>query len=409
MSSHEQRIADQLVLERYARLPVGGRKTVAEAARALRMPRKTLAELLVRNENRVQPATEEEADALVRANARIKFLEKELLATKDRGLSEAIVRAQILKLAEVDYRMPDWVVEEPRKRSKNPGIPSLLLSDLHWGEVVKKEQVNGVNEYNLEIANRRLKRVFERTIHLLRHYMTPSTYEGMVLSLSGDLVSGDIHDELTETNEMPIMPCVIDLVESLAWGISVLADEFGKLFIVCVPGNHGRNTKKPRAKNRCHTSFDWLICSLLERRFAKDERIKFLVSPGADAYYRVYHHRYLNTHGDQFRGGDGMIGHIGPVTRGRHKKLSRDAAIDRPWDTMTHGHYHTYKPGDQIIGNGSLIGANEYSMIENFGIEPPRQALWLTHPRHGITYHIPVVAEENKNKGGVQPDWVSWK
>lgn len=29
---------------------------------------------------------------------------------------------------------------------------------------------------------------------------------------------------------------------------------------------------------------------------------------------------YLLTHGDQFRGGDGVIGALGPIIRGDHKK-----------------------------------------------------------------------------------------
>ena len=65
------------------------------------------------------------------------------------------------------------------------------------------------------------------------------------------------------------------------------------------------------------------------------------------------------------------------------------------YDTMLVGHFHTYLNMGRIIMNGSLIGYNEYANQGNFGFEKPRQALWLTHPKHGITYSMPVLLEDN--------------
>lgn len=73
---------------------------------------------------------------------------------------------------------------------------------------------------------------------------------------------------------------------------------------------------------------------------------------------------------------------------------------------MIHGHFHTYSPGDRIIGNGSLCGYNEYAAAGNFAFEAPRQAMWVTHPEHGITYHIPVYVDEPK--AAEASTWVSW-
>jgi hypothetical protein len=43
----------------------------------------------------------------------------------------------------------------------------------------------------------------------------------------------------------------------------------------------------------------------------------------------------------------------------------------------------------------------------NFGFEPPRQALWITYPEHGITFRIPVLVERGKPHG--EAGWVSWR
>jgi hypothetical protein len=62
------------------------------------------------------------------------------------------------------------------------------------------------------------------------------------------------------------------LIGVLLWCINTLADAFGRVFVPCVTGNHGRNTHKIRAKGRNFTSVDWLIYQMLEMQFAGDAR-----------------------------------------------------------------------------------------------------------------------------------------
>jgi hypothetical protein len=219
------------------------------------------------------------------------------------------------------------------------------------------------------------------------------------------MVSGNIHDELVATNEAGIMPVVVDLYGELAHAIGILADQYGKVFVPCVTGNHGRNTKKIWAKDRHATSFDWLLYVFLAKRFENDSRISFLIPDGPDAHYRVYGHRYLLTHGDQFRGGDGMIGALGPIIRGDHRKRSRNTQIDMDYETMLLGHWHQYVHLTRLIVNGTLKGYDEYAYSNNFPYEKPQQALWITHPRHGITFRMPVYAERAEAQ---KSTWISW-
>jgi len=255
-----------------------------------------------------------------------------------------------------------------------------------------------------------MRTMVEVAMDLLFNHINMPEYPGIVFALGGDMVTGDIHEELSATNEMEIMPVVLDLWGALAWAIQTLADKFGRVFIPCVTGNHGRNTHKIRAKGRNFTSFDWLVYQFLAKRFEADERISFLIPDGSDAYYSVMGHRYLLTHGDQFRGGDGMIGALGPIIRGDHKKRSRNAQIDQEYDTMLLGHWHQLIQLQRLIVNGSLKGYDEYAYANNFGYEPPRQALWITHPLHGITFSAPVTVDRHKNSTRIiSNDWVALK
>lgn len=352
----------------------------------------------------VAEAAAESPDMEVRA------LRAQLAAARRDQLDADYVRTQIIKLASAPVTPPDWLV--PRKAQAGElGVPTLFASDWHWAEVVDPRQIGGVNDYNLGIAHRRARKLVERSIHLLRNCMAGAKYPGIVFALGGDMVSGDIHEELQATNEIEIMPTVLDLVGVLQWCIRQLADEFGKVFVPCVSGNHGRNTKKIRAKGRNHTSFDWLAYGILAKLFEGDPRVTFLIPEGPDAAWRLYGMRYLMTHGDQFRGGDGMIGALGPIIRGDHKKRSRASQIDAGYDVLMIGHFHQLIQQQRLIVNGSLKGYDEYAYANNFGFERARQALWITHPDHGITFSMPVNVDDAPKlaAGDAAAGWVSWR
>lgn len=299
---------------------------------------------------------------------------------------------------------PKWLT--PRKPSKaSSGVPTLFLSDWHWGEVVNPAEIEGANEFNLEVAHKRARKLVERARALLFDYLSVPTYDGVVVALGGDMVSGDIHEELSKTNEVPIMPAVCDAIDVLHGIISAFADDFGKVFVPCVVGNHGRSTRKWQYKETGPTSFDWLIYQMLRQRFTADKRVTFRIPDGPDTYYRIYGHKYCLTHGNQFRGGDGLIGPLGPLTRGRHKKASRDASLSGAFDTMIVGHFHQLMQLPHLIVNGSLKGYDEFAFGNNFAWERPSQALWLTHPENGITFQMPVYLDDPRTLD--KAAWVS--
>ncbi|GBG14893.1 uncharacterized protein NMK_2494 [Novimethylophilus kurashikiensis] len=343
---------------------------------------------------------------------RIRTLENLVRTYKDQALSEQAVREKIFGIAAYKPTIPDWLSlpksTKVRALHAAPGVPFLFGSDWHWGEVVNPTEIGGVNEYNLVIARSRLRTLIESTIELLTKHMVNPQYPGIIFALGGDMVSGNIHEELSETNDMPIMPVVLDLIDHLIAAINRLKEVFGRVFLPCVAGNHGRLHKKMRAKESNFSSYDWLIYQTLDRYFAEDEDVIFYIPDGSDALISVYGHKYLITHGNQFRGGDGMIGPLGPITRGDHKKRSRNAQIGQEYDTLVIGHFHQLLQMRRIIMNGSLIGYNEYAHANNFGYEPPQQALWITHPERGITFSMPVhLGEEPVQKDNDEP-WVAF-
>lgn len=346
-------------------------------------------------------------DGVLTLKSRVKRLEAELKASQQAetqtGIIKSVIGALSNKVNELDP--PQWLIT-PNTRPSAPGVPTLFLSDLHWGEVVYPSQVNNVNEYNLKIARKRMTTLVDSAIHLLEIISPKMNYPGIVVPLGGDMISGDIHEELTATNELPSLPTLLDLYEVMVGVITSLADKFGAVFLPTCTGNHGRNTKKIWAKDRHATSFDWLLYQFLAKHFAADKRITFLTPDGPATHFKIYGHRYRLSHGDRLgRGGDGIIGALGPIIRGDHRTRARDAQIDLAYDTQIIGHFHQLTMMTRVIVNGCLKGMDEYSYTEGYPFEPPQQALWLTHPRYGITYRMPVFVD--RERPAFKTEWVS--
>jgi hypothetical protein len=372
------------------------------AARVLKMPPRTVANHI----NTAKVRGLKPQSVAVDLHKRISQLEKDLKnATKeqaDTAALKALIGTAAQKLDTLE--LPAWVTK-PSKDGSSPGVPTLQLSDFHWGERVFAKQVNNVNSFDIATARTRLHYCVETAIHLCRILDRYMRYPGIVVPLGGDMVSGAIHEELRASNEIPTMPTVLDLVDNLVPVIRTLADTFGSVFLPCVSGNHGRDTMKIYAKGRNHTSFDWLLYQFLARALAHDKRVTFYIPEASDAAYRIYGYSYLLTHGDQFRGGDGMIGALGPILRGDHKKRSRNAQVGMDYDTMVMGHWHQRIHLNRVIVNSCLKGYDEYAFTNNFPFEQPSQNLWITHPKHGVTYTMPVYVDPNQKVKS--QDWVS--
>lgn len=320
----------------------------------------------------VEPATPAHLRKIAQLEQNIKDLRSQLSEmTKEQVSSHSLLEI-IHGCVSAPPRPPAW--KERTVKGHTTGVPTLLASDWHWDEVVTPAQVEHVNIYNRDVAVHRAERCFRTFVDLTKNHLSKLSYEYAVLMLGGDMLSGNIHEELRETNEAPIHETLLHLVDHLIAGITLLHNAFGRLYIPCVVGNHGRIDKKPRAKNRVYDNYDWLAYQLLKRHFSGSKDIHFLIADGADQLLSIFNTTYLLTHGDQFRGGSGISGVMSPLFIGDARKRKRQMAVRGPYDFMVMGHWHTYLMARGIIVNGSLKGYDEYAYQSNFDFEVPTQA-----------------------------------
>ncbi|HEX9640095.1 MAG TPA: hypothetical protein VGB13_02145, partial [Candidatus Krumholzibacteria bacterium] len=224
---------------------------------------------------------DEKAEAQFRENqeiARNLRAARALAREREDELHDVKRRLEVYEsLDEAILAPPKWLA--PKKQSKkSAAIPSLLITDIHWGDHVMAQEIADINAYDTAIAEKRIHRAAEGTVKLCRDYLSGLDYEGIQVMLGGDLLSGEIHDELRETNAETTTESIVGVLESLVGAMRVLADSFGKVHVGAVVGNHGRTTRKPRAKRKPKDNYDWLVYQLLARELRADDRITMQVA-----------------------------------------------------------------------------------------------------------------------------------
>lgn len=327
-------------------------------------------------------------------------IREELRAALSSHVLDQGYQAFVAEVARHKAAPPAWSVS-PKTHKAQQAIPLFHLSDAHFDEVVDPAQVGWLNCYNRRIAGGRLRRFFEKSILLCDDYLKGVDYPGAVLAVSGDMFSGSIHEELKETNEAGLCESLRYWIDPMYAGIQMLAERFHKLRVTWVVGNHPRMDKKPRSKGGVTDNFDHLLGGLLARDFGRagDKRVTFEVSDSFDHQFNIYRTRFLQTHGDQFRGGSGIAAALSPWFIGDARKRERSQAANTPYDVLIMGHWHWRCCLPTIKGNGNLKGIDEYAYRGNFKYQEPMQSLMLVTPEHGITIEAPIFVKPTGGEG----------
>jgi len=161
-------------------------------------------------------------------------------------------------------------------------------------------------------------------------------------------------------------------------------------------------------KRLVYESFDWLIYQIVARELEGDSRINFAIPEAGEMLFRVYGRRFFLTHGDMLgtSGGDGIIGALGPITRGAFKVGRQQAALGQDFDVLCIGHWHQSIMLNHLIVSNTLKGFDEYAAKKLRALpSTPSQPLWFEHPRHGRVSTMEVWVEEPGH--GEVTDWVS--
>lgn len=292
---------------------------------------------------------------------------------------------QVGGIRQLPVAPPEWMVPAKSKK-RNRSVLSMLFSDLHMGEVIDPDEIMGLNAYNPTIAAARVKRFFAAAVEIGPRWAADTVVEGILLNLGGDIVSGDIHEELRITNALTAHEQVRESVSLIIAGIKLLLKVYKRVHVASVPGNHGRTTFKPTAKLYSRLSYDTLVAQMVADHFRDDKRVTFQITVSNDAIIPVLGYTAFLTHGDKMGtgGGQGFAGPMLPIVRGTKKVEAQQARAGRRPDIIMHGHYHHSGNPGPVFSNGAFPGYSEYGNGLRASLELPQQWFFLIHETWGV-------------------------
>lgn len=310
--------------------------------------------------------------------------------SKDARIEELETILDIKKNSNVEIY--DITPKKSDSKSKHSSVAICLLSDVHIEEVVAKETVIGLNEFNPEIAKSRLDAFFTNSAKLISHDQRSYDIKEVVLGCLGDIIGNWIHDELMQTNSMSPLAAISFAKSSILSGLKYWHDtlDVEKITFIGVVGNHGRTTKKSQFANATDVSMEYFMYKDIEEmaRLLGLHKINFIIPKSEMAIVTIFDKRLLFTHGTNIKYGGGIGGLVVPVTK-FFLRLSKTLRIDM----MFIGHFHQMTWNKMFCTNGSVKGFDTYAFGKGLDFELPQQTKLVLHEKYGFTSYTPIYLE----------------
>lgn len=264
----------------------------------------------------------------------------------------------------------------------------MQISDTHLGAVQEYDEVEGFNEYNAHICDLRNIDYAKRVVEWISRKRTSYRINDISVLITGDLVSGDIHDELRVTNEFPVTVQVVRAAELLARQITILSPHFERIKVEYIGAdNHGRLTKKPQAKEEGLNSYNYLVGYMASLHLARFSNVEFNLYPLHEKVISVGGRQYLCSHGHGIRGWMGIPWYSIERKQNREARARMQLIMEAVEDeqrmmkqvgfhkfVFSHFHYPINTP--HYSGNGSTQGTDAYDHLNGRHADPSQSA-WL--------------------------------
>jgi hypothetical protein len=271
-----------------------------------------------------------------------------------------------------------------------------IISDGHGEEKVDPETINSINEYNMEIAEERIRRYFARVLYMVRVLRKGGLIiNHLVLGVLGDMITGHIHPENVENNLASPTEATMFIQGLISDGIKFLSEDgdFNSIKVVMIRGNHSRTTQRKRFATGYKNSFEWMMYTQINKLFKQElqgfDNVEFIIPKGEFAYVDVYNTTNSFSHGDHFRYMGGVGGVIIPFQKWIYR-MNDILPADKRF--IAHWHQYTNIPGGCI--NGSVIGYNAFAMGIGAKPEPPKMQFQLVDSKRDYTINTPIYLQD---------------
>lgn len=321
-----------------------------------------------------------------------------LLGQKYRAaLKQANAQEQILEFNRLAVQaLPTVPAPGPLKIESKKTAESVVLvgSCWHIGETINKQEMGGLNEYDFDVFARRLQYVIDKTISYTVRNMQAHAFEEVQVLLTGDMVSGIIHDELEASNQLNIVEQAHLGALVTAQALLELARAFPRVVVTGVVGNHGRVKHAKYYKHKQTVNWDFVFYQTLALLLRNQKNVQFHIPMSFWAGVEIQGHNFLVMHGDIIKSW-GSIPFYG-INRAVARWVEIQSSVDKFFEYFVFSHFHTKAilqgvRGERIM-NASLKGGDEYAVDMGF-FNDPIQLLFGVHQKYGKSWELSINAK----------------
>lgn len=312
---------------------------------------------------------------------RVKELEGLIRAERD-----ATGEARLVTLALTDAikaAQPYRSEYKPAKATAGSPITHVLqLTDLHEGEITKRDEVDGFNEFNPDIFTRRIGALGRSVVNVTQRLRNGYSVPKLHILGTADYISGDIHDELKVTNAYPAPVQAVQCGYKLGELVHALAPHFAQVDVDMITlDNHGRMTRKNQAAQGGENNWGYVVAHIVKQYTSRVSNVDVRIHAKASALVGVGPERYLLFHGHQIKGWAGLP-YYGFDRRVAMEAVKRMGVPETAFTKMVMGHFHVAVDAPNWLIGGSLSGTNAFD--HSCGRHSrAHQTSWLVHPTHG--------------------------
>ena len=335
---------------------------------------------------------------LVRVNSDLKHTLKMVKEYEKVVDDQDRVAKRIIQAMESNPYEPVFRVGPTSSSGDDPHTMFALVSDAHYGEVVDMD-IFGIH-YNMEIAERRIKYLTQKIIRFREIKCADYPINKIVIAFLGDMISGNIHEELAESNESPVSDQLVRMAHIMVDVIGSLSEVFPEVEVIVMPGNHPRLSKKPRHKRK-YDNLEYIMGEMVKAIVKPIENVEVIVPKDLIYIHDIMGHKVGMTHGDGYKSTSFAGIPFYGLARKRAAFQEGLKELGMPLvDMLVMGHFHQllWWPGRgcDLIVNGSIKGPDEYAFDTMHAGDEAQQALITMNRKHGIT------SFERINLGSIQ-------
>ena len=287
-------------------------------------------------------------------------------------ISESVIAA-LPKLVNPLKEIPKPILKETGKYDEEQF--GLLLSDFQVGHRTKT--------YDNKVFNVRMDILTQKVVKIAHLHRKSHPVKVLNIFLLGDLVQNERIGYLISLDELEgvIKQQVFEwVIPTLSKAISILAQDFEKINLFCVRGNHGGQGRFAATT----TNWDDVVYHFLEQYFKSTARIKFTIADNFYLFAEIYKWKFLLVHGDQIPF-HMTLPYYGLTTRAMRWKGSIGA-----YDFLAVGHFHSFAHlcfNDlEILMNGAIVSDDDW-VKKVIGLDGTCcQTLFSVHPRKGLAF-----------------------